>query len=273
MKSYKLFQVLLALIFLACLSGVQGQYNASTVGYSGQYNTQTIGYSTAAPNTAPAAAQYAQFYTTNAGSAPSNPISAPQQYNISGNMPATVYFSNQMQSVPFSQYQSNPTYGGSNSLWIKGSTAWSQYAIVPVGANVQLLAISPSSGGSGLFNIVDSNGQTNSYNYFFYPNSQLTFYAGTPGQHTLTFNIGGVTSNPIVIDVAGTVSMTYNPTGPTSNYYPPTGNYNPLIGNYPGYYAPYYDPQSALDLADLNKAYQRLYSDYYNGIWHYGLYP
>lgn len=123
MKSYKLFQALLALILLACLIGAQGQYNSSTVGYSGQYNTQTTGYSTAALNSSPAAAQYSQFYTMNAGSVPGNPTGAPQKYNISSNAPATVYFSNQMQPVPFSQYRSNPTYGGSNSLWIEGSTA------------------------------------------------------------------------------------------------------------------------------------------------------
>jgi hypothetical protein len=264
MKMYGLFQALMALILLACLSGVQGQYNASTVGYSGQYNTSTVGYSAAAPSAAQAAAQYAQFYTMNAGPAPSNLVGAPQQYDVAGNVPTTIYFSNQMQSVPFSQYQSNPTYGGSNSLWIKGSTAWSQYAVVPVGANVPLLAISPSGGGSGLLNIVDSNGQTNSYNFFFYPNSQLSFYAGTPGRYTLSFVLGGATSNPVVIEVAGTMTMTYNPTG---NYYPP-------ISNYPGYYNPYYypGPQAALDLANANKAYQKMYGNYYNGDWYYGIY-
>jgi hypothetical protein len=266
MKTNKLLHVLLALILLACLSGAQGQYNASTIGYSGQYSTTTIGNPTAASSAAQAAAQYNQFYTMSTGSAHSNPVSAPQQYDISGSMPATVYFSNQMQSVPFSQYQSNPTYAGSNSLWIKGATAWSQYAIVPVGATVQLLAISPSGGGSGLLNVAYSNGQANSYSYFFYPNSLLSFYAGTPGQYTLTFVIGGAASNPVVIDVAGTMTMSYNPAG---NYNPQTSNYP---GYYPGYYVPYNDPQAALDLADLNKAYQKMYGNYYNGEWHYGIY-
>jgi hypothetical protein len=176
-------------------------------------------------------------------------------------MPTTVYFSNQMQPVPFSMYKSNPTYLRNDSLWIKGSTDWSQYAAVPVGANVSLLAISPT-GGSGILNLVDSTGQTYSYNYFFYPNSsRLTFYADAPGRHTMSFVVGGISSNPVVIDVTGTVTMTYTP---TSNYYPPTINY-------PGSYSPYYysNPQSALDLADANKANQKAYSDY----WNYGISP
>lgn len=260
MKMHRIFQALLALILLACLSGVQGQYNASTIGYP----------AAAAPNTAQATAQYtqySQFYTMNTGVAPSTHIGVPQPYDITGNMPATVYFSNQMQSVPFSQYQSNPTYSGSNSLWVKGTTAWSQYAVVPVGANVSLLAISPN-GGSGVLNFVDSNGQTYSYNYFFYPVSLLNFYADTPGRHTISFVTGGITSNPVVIDVAGTMTMTY---APTNNYYPP-------ISSYPSYYNPinpisYNNPQAALELADLNKEYQKAYGNYNNNnAWYYYAY-
>jgi hypothetical protein len=62
----------------------------------------------------------------------------------------------------------------------------------------------------GILNLVDANGQTYSYNYFFYPNtSRLTFFADTPGRHTMSFAVGGISSNPVVIDVTGTVTMTY----------------------------------------------------------------
>ena len=46
------------------------------------------------------------------------------------------------------------------------------------------------------------------------------------------------------------------------------------MSNYPGYYEPYsYNgPQAALDLADANKAYQKLFGNYYNGDWNYGIY-
>jgi hypothetical protein len=263
MKTSRLFQALLVLILLASSSVVLGQYNTSTVALSNQYNTTTVAYPIAAQSATSATAQYAQFYAMNTGPTPSSLISVPQPYNIEGNYPTTVYFSTQMQSVLFSQYQANPTYVAGNSLWIKGSTAWSQYAAVPVGANVPLLAISPSSGGSGLLNIMDSSGQTYSYNYFFYPSSLLSFYAANPGRYTLTFVIGGMTSNPVVIDVAGTMTVTYNPYNPTLNYAPAVNTY----GN----------PQAALDIADAAKAYQQFYNqqlynnDYY-GVWHYGAY-
>jgi hypothetical protein len=163
--------------------------------------------------------EYSQFYTMPTGPAPSTHISTPQQFEIAGSMPSTIYFSNQMQPVLYSQYKSNPTYTGSNSLWIKGATAWTQYAIVPMGAIVSLLAISPS-GGSGTLNFVDADGQTYSYNYFFYPNSLFTFYADKPGRHLISFVINGKSSNQVTIDVTGT----YTP----SNYLPP--RYYPYYG-------------------------------------------
>ncbi len=258
MKISRLLTALLALVLMACLSGVQAQYT-----------TPSSGYSTATPSatTAQNTDQYSQYYTMNTGTAPSFHIGAPQQFDIAGNTPATLYFSNQMQAVPFARYQSSPTYSGNNSLWIKGATDWSQYAVVPMGSTVSLLAVSPIEG-SGTLNLVDSDGKSYSYNYFFYANSQLTFYADSPGRHTLSFVVGGISSNPVVIDVTGTVTMTYNPaTNPTSNYYPPTLNY-------PGYYEPYSinGPQAALDLADANKAYQKMFGNYYNGDWYYGVY-
>jgi hypothetical protein len=259
-KISRLLTALLALILMTCLSGVQGQYTMPSSGYS-----------VATPSVTQNTDQYSQYYTLNKGPTPSAHIGAPQQFEIAGNMPTTVYFSNQMQAVPFSRYQSSPVYSGNNSLWIKGAMDWSQYATVPLGANVSLLTISPIEG-SGTLNLVDSDGKTYSYNYFFYNNSQLTFYADSPGRHTLYFVVGGISSNPVVIDVTGTVTMTYNP---ISNYYPPASNYYPPTSNYPGYYEPYsYNgPQAALDLADANKAYQKLYGNYYQGDWNYGIYP
>lgn len=252
MKISRLLPILLVLILSTCLSGVQGQYTMPISGYSA-----------ATPSATQSTGQNAQYYTMNTGSVPSAHVGVPQQFEIAGNIPTTAYFGNQMQAVPFSRYQSSPSYLENNSLWIRSAKDWSQYASVPLGANVSLLAISPTEG-SGTFNLVDSDGKTFSYSYFIYNNSQLTFYADSPGRHILSFVIGGHSSNPVVIDVTGTVTMTYNP---TSNYYPP-------ISNYPGYYEPYsYNgPQAALDLAVANKAYQKLYGNYYDGDWRYGIY-
>ena len=194
MKNYRLFSTLLAII-ITCLFGLQASATENPL-------------------------QYSQFYTTTTGPVPSNSISAPQQFVIVGNIPSHVYLGEQMQSVLYSQYQSSPTYTGANSLWIKGATAWTQYAVVPQGATVSLIAIS-STGGSGY---LTSDGQTDSNNYVFYPSNQLTFYASTIGRHTLSFAINGQASNQVVIDVVG------------GTYTQPSNN----PANYPGYYPGYY---------------------------------
>jgi len=223
MKIYRLFSTLLAIIGIACLFGVQGQFQE-------QYVTPSNGYSTSAPSAAQNPLQYSQFYTITPGSAPSNPIGAPQQFEIAGNMPSTVYLGEQMQPVPYSQYQSYPAYAQANSLWIKGATDWTQYAVVPQGATVSLYAISPT-GGSGSLAFMNSDGQTYSHNYIFYPNSLLTFYADTIGRHMLSFDVNGQSSNQVVIDVIGTYTQPSN--------YPEY---------YPGYYYPdYYVPPTSPD--------------------------
>ena len=206
-RTYRLFTAILTIIVIACLSGVQGQFQVTP--------------STAALSASQNPLQYSQFYTTTTASATGNPIGAPQRFAIAG-MPSTVYLGEQMQPVPYSQYQSSPAYTGANSLWIKGATAWTQYAVVPQGATISLFAISLTGGSGPLI----SDGQIYSNNYVFYPNSLLTFYAGTIGRHTLSFAINGQSSNQVVIDVVG------------GTYTQPSNNPK----NYPGYYPAHYYP-------------------------------
>jgi hypothetical protein len=139
MKMYRLIQALLALILLACSYGVQGQYSVPTSGYS--TGTETIGTT---------ASQYSQYYQMLNGPVPSNHISAPQQFDVTGNTPSTVLFSNQQQPVNYAQYASGASYTGGSSLWVQGSTSWTQYAVVPQGATINLLAIAPTGGSSYL---------------------------------------------------------------------------------------------------------------------------
>jgi len=253
----RLLSALLAFILLACLSGVQGQYAAQVNG------------SSAMPSIAQSTSQYSQFYTALTGSVPSSHILPPVQFNLTGKTPASVYFGIQMQQVPYSTYRSTAS---GNALWIQGSRDWSQYAVVPQGSMVSLLATSPD-GGSGNLILVDASGQN--YSYFFYPVSQLGFYADVPGRHTLFFVAGGVASNPVVIDVSGTVAMIYNP---TSNYYPPeTNNSVKSLESYPGYNVPFDSnaPQAALDNVAANKANQKMFSNYDSSnpyAWDYGTY-
>ena len=144
---------------------------------------------------------YSQFYRMPIGAAPISHITAPQRYAISGNLPVSLYFVGQAQAVPYSQYQTYASYTGGNSLWIEGTTSWTQYATVPQGSSLTLLAITPS-GGSGYLYEIRPDGQLMKNYYYFYPgSSQISFYADTIGQHILLFSIGSQLSNAIDIDV------------------------------------------------------------------------
>ena len=112
--------------------------------------------------------QYSQYYTMPTGPATGTHIIAPQQYQISGNVPATVYFNDQQQAMPYDQYQSSTTYMGGNSLWIQGSTSWTQYARVPQGAFLSLIATS-STGGNGYLNEIYPDGRLFKNNYYYFP--------------------------------------------------------------------------------------------------------
>ena len=74
---------------------------------------------------------YSQYFWSYKGSTPKKHIESPKKHVIVDSTPSTVYFSYQMQAVPYTQYQSNAAYTGGNSLWIQGSSSWSQYAKVP----------------------------------------------------------------------------------------------------------------------------------------------
>lgn len=176
--------------------------------------------------------QYAEFYTM--PTAPSTHISAPEEYRILDKVPSYLFFGKEMQPVPYSSYLSNQSNLNANALWIQGSTNWTQYAAVPQGATVSLIAAS-TTGGSGYLNFIDSDGQTyrDSY-YFFIPYSKLTFYADNPGRHVLSFSIGTYVSNSVTIDVTGSYV-------PPSNYLPPSSN----PSTYPGTQSFNYFPGSA----------------------------
>jgi hypothetical protein len=91
---------------------------------------------------------------------------------------------------------------------------------------VPLIAVSPTGGSGYLGEII--NGITYNSNFYFYPNSILTFYADTIGQHTLSISINGQPSNQVTINVVA--------------YVPPQAYRAPY--NYPafGYSVPaYYD--------------------------------
>ena len=152
--------------------------------------------------------QYSQYFSMHSGSASQKHIEAPKKSDIKNKTPTTVYFSYQMQAVPYTQFQTYATYTGGNSLWIQGSSSWSQYAKVPQGSSLSLMGTS-SAGGNGNLYEINPDGKLYTNAYYFYPGyNQINFYADTIGQHILLFVIGGQVSNSIVIDV--------------TSYYPPS---------------------------------------------------
>ena len=254
MKIYQLITASLCLILLICVSGVEGQHvqystsygyaapNPISLGHAapnpislGHFAPNPIStrYATnqiSGPNQTADVSQYSQYYTM--GTVLNTHIMAPEQFNISGNTPATIYFSYQQQPMAYSQYQSNLTHDGESSLWIKGTASWAQYVAVPQKSSISLLALS-SEGGEGYINELDPNGKINQYNFYFYPTSLLGFYADAPGRYVLSFVLDGRPSNEIIIDVVGTYTAPsyYNPPSYYSGYYPYYWNYYPYCCN------------------------------------------
>lgn len=156
---------------------------------------------------------YSQYYSLPIGPVPTTHITAPQKYGISGKVPTSLYFIGQTQAVPYSQYQTYAAYTGGNSLWIQGTTSWTQYATVPQGSSLALLSIT-STGGSGYLYEIRPDGQLMKNYYYFFPGyNQISFYADTLGQHILLFSIGSQLSNAIDIDVVGYNPSSYQQTG------------------------------------------------------------
>jgi hypothetical protein len=179
---------------------------------------------------------YSQYYWSYKGSAPKKHIESPKKHVIVDSTPTTVYFSYQMQAVPYSQYQSSAAYTGGNSLWIQGSSSWSLYAKVPQGSGLSLLAAS-SKGGNGDLYEITPDGKLSKESFYFFPgSSQIDFYADTIGQHVLLFIIGGQVSNALVIDVIGSYPASYPQTAPSyppAQTVPPTTTAPPATGDTP----------------------------------------
>lgn len=240
MNKRRLLYTLLVLVFLAALSGVQGQPYSSGYGYQATMPSgAAVGTASqyaqgTAPGTATAGStsQYSQFYSIPV-TPPTNHIGAPTQIDIAGMTPLNVMLGTQGQTIPYGQFQSNPANAGNSYLWIKGSTEWTQYAVVPQGSTVQLIAIPPTAG-NGVLYFVDSDGQLYQDNYYFFPYGQMTFFADKPGRHILYFILNGKVSNTVIIDVTGTYT-------PPSNYMPPRyyPNYYPYYGSgyFPGFFS------------------------------------
>ncbi len=144
--------------------------------------------------------KFSQYYSSTA-QAPVDQITAPAEIDLDEVQPATLYFGATQKAVPYTQYQSYALSTGGNSLWISGSSSWTQYAVVPLGSSLNMIASSPAAGYGTLYEIYP-DGSLDVNGYYFYPYNKIGFYADEVGQHQLFFNIGGQPSNVIVIEVA-----------------------------------------------------------------------
>jgi plastocyanin len=143
--------------------------------------------------------KFSQYYSQ-AAEKPAQQLSAPAKISLNEVEPETLYFGSQQKSMAYSQYKSNALASGTNSLWIAGTSSWTQYAVVPLGSEISMIAISPSGGHGYLYEIYpDGTLYTNSYS--LYPYNEIGFYADEVGEHQMFFNINGQPSNVIVIYV------------------------------------------------------------------------
>jgi len=152
--------------------------------------------------------KYSQYYSSSTGT-PEEQLTAPTQVQLNEVQPDTLYFGASQTAVPYTQYQTYSLSTGGNWLWISGRDSWTQYAMVPLGSVLNLIAISPSGGYGSLYEIYPG-GDLNENTYSFYAYNQLRFYADEVGQHLLFFNVANQPSNVIVIDV-----VPYQPTYPS----------------------------------------------------------
>lgn len=231
-----LISIVLVISLMGCVFALDGSGVELRPGEASAEKLFELGIGPAWVGGNPPDSIYSQYYSAYKGSAPKKHIETPKKHVIVDSMPTTVYFSYQMQAVPYSQYQSAATYTGGNSLWIQGSSSWSQYAKVPQGSALSLLATS-SAGGNGYLYEMTPDGKLSKESFYFFPSSsQINFYADTTGQHILLFIIGSQVSNAIVIDVTGSYPPSYpqtTPSYPPAQIYPPTTTAPSAAGDTP----------------------------------------
>ena len=179
---------------------------------------------------------FSQYYSMYRGSAPVKHIGVPKKGDINGKTPTVVYFGYQMLEMPYTQFQTYASSTGSNLLFIQGPSSWTQYAKVPQGSLVSVIA-SSSAGGNGYLYEINPDGTLNMNPFYFYPGyNQIDFYADLMGKHMMLFEINGQVSNVAVIDVMSSNPPVYQqpaPSYPPAQIQPPSSSPFPTYGDTP----------------------------------------
>ncbi|OPY52284.1 MAG: hypothetical protein A4E49_01891 [Methanosaeta sp. PtaU1.Bin112] len=145
--------------------------------------------------------EYYKMVVTPVMPAVSDTVSGPIPYNIAGQMPFGVYYRNGLW-LPYATYATSQT-ARSNDLWISGQTNWTQYAAIPLGSSLQLVASVPSGGAGTFFKLIQTNAVSTDYKTAqFEPGySSMSFIAGQTGRHMFYFVVNNQPSNLIIVDV------------------------------------------------------------------------
>lgn len=94
-----------------------------------------------------------------------------------------------------------PAYGGAMGLWIFGSRSWTEYAIVPQGSYLRLLALHPAGGAADLYEITPSNRMVQRRLSLYPGYNLIAFRPGEAGRYILLFSVEEKISNVVMVDV------------------------------------------------------------------------
>jgi hypothetical protein len=131
----------------------------------------------------------------------SDAVSSPVPYSIAAQTPLGVYYRNGLW-LPYATYASSQATR-SNDLWISGQTNWTQYAAIPLGSSLQLVASVPSGGEGSFFKLIQKEAVSTDYRaaQFEQGYSSMSFIAGQPGRHMFYFVVNNQQSNVVIVDV------------------------------------------------------------------------
>jgi len=151
-------------------------------------------------NSSSAYSFFSEFYINN--SVPIISGFTPVKIDITHEKPSKIYFGSGRE-VAYTQYQTAVAPAGGNELWIQKGADWSQYAIVPVGTGLRLIAFAPASGQADYYEIIQTgylNITSNRVNFYSGYHS-MNFVADKVGRHILLFVLNNQPSQAIIVDV------------------------------------------------------------------------
>lgn len=109
-------------------------------------------------------------------------------------------------------YSQPPAYGGGMGLWIFGSRSWTEYAIVPQGSYLRLLALHPAGGAADLYEITPSNRLVQKRLSLYPGYNLIAFRPGEAGRYLLLlFSVEEKISNVVMVDVRGAAWPVWSP--------------------------------------------------------------